>query len=584
MSTRQQHIARARERSLARRTPKDPEDRVELKLAGSKGKHLALVVSERDVAWAQAFPTSRHMRSSGLVMLSPCIEVWQKLAFYVDSGAIDTTEPAAAVLERLENEYIQHRIAVRKAEARFKRVSDLAVPIPMKTRPWDHQARAIGFSFGLPATAVFMEQGTGKTFVGCALAGQRFLEGSVNRVLISTVKSAIDVWKQQLTQHCDFPFVVSAQEGPVLVPESDPGKLQIIVTNHDRVAISRKLLLKWKPDMVIIDESQKIQSRKGARSKALFAIGDRAKFRLCETGTPLAQNPLSIWSQFRFLNPDILGRSFQRFKERYCKLGGYMGLEVRGFQNLDELAEKIHSISFRCTKSECLDLPQEVTQRVMIDMDAASRRAYKQMDLEFIADIGNERIRVDRRVSAIAKLRQITSGMVKNDRGELLPLSQQKVSELRNLLQDRDWSRKAVVFTVFDHEMELVLDMSRKLGLSPLSLRGKTKDHGQVWRAFQSNETHGIIAVQIATGGAGIELTAANQAYYLSPTFSFLDDNQSRARLHRIGQRDPVTYSYLLMKKTVDEHVMDVLESAGDLSTELLDRKRDYQLQRSKLR
>src|SRR5690606_16547233 len=126
----------------------------------------------------------------------------------------------------------------------------------------------------------------------------------------------------------------------------------------------------WGPQIVIADESQKIKNIKAQQTKAVTALGKMAKHRLILTGTPVTQSPLDFFAQYKFLDPRIFGTSFTKFRSRYAIMGGYGGYQVMGYQNLEELAAKAHSIAVRVTKEQCLDLPETANQFVYADLAA----------------------------------------------------------------------------------------------------------------------------------------------------------------------------------------------------------------------
>src|SRR5690606_33947528 len=140
----------------------------------------------------------------------------------------------------------------------------------------------------------------------------------------------------------------------------------------------------WGPQIVIADESQKIKNIKAQQTKAVTALGKMAKHRLILTGTPVTQSPLDFFAQYKFLDPRIFGTSFTEFRSRYAIMGGYGGYQVIGYQNLEELSAKAHSIAFRVTKKECLDLPETINQFVYAGLETEAEKLYQTLRKEAI--------------------------------------------------------------------------------------------------------------------------------------------------------------------------------------------------------
>ena len=78
------------------------------------------------------------------------------------------------------------------------------------------------------------------------------------------------------------------------------------------------------------------------------------------------------------------------------------------------------------------------------------------------------------------------------------------------------------------------------------------------------------MVVQIATGGVGITLTAANVAIFYSTDYSNTNYEQAKARIDRIGQTKKVTIIHIAAKNTIDEVISKALISKQKVSEALL--------------
>src|SRR5690606_36031809 len=117
--------------------------------------------------------------------------------------------------------------------------------------------------------------------------------------------------------------------------------------------------------------------------------------RLILTGTPVTQSPLDFFSQYKFLDPSIFGDSYYAFKARYAveqPIGNSGGKRVVGYKNMAELVQKAHSIAFRVTKAEALDLPEQVDQVLYATLEPEAQRLYNQMARESVAELSQERV------------------------------------------------------------------------------------------------------------------------------------------------------------------------------------------------
>lgn len=472
------------------------------------------------------------------------------------------------------------RVRIRAAETKFKK-NAISLPVPLKNTPMPFQVRCVGFGTTVTSAAYFPRPGTGKTFCAIATAGIRYLDGQVKRLLVSCPKSVLPVWTKEFKKHSDFDYSLVSIKKKWIEPEEHG--LEVIVINYDKIKSRMKDILKWKPDMVVLDESHRIGSPTTLRSKACHKLGDQVVYKNILTGTPLGQTPLGIWSQYRFLNKDIFGVSYKHFKERYAVMGGWKGKQVFSYKNLGELAEKMHSISFRITEDEVLQLPGEVTQIHYCQPDKITRDLYKKMDKELGFTFKGQEVEVEQSVSRLIKLRQITSGMVKSSEGDkdLIHISDIKISLLREILGDNPG--KKVIFTSFKHEIRAIGELLDELGILYLTLHGGTPDSERavLEERFTQEKDLDILVIQISTGAEGQDFSIANMDIFYSPTYSWIYTDQGKARIYRKGQEKKVRHLFMVMEGTIEEDIVNMLDTIGDMSTDLLDSKRTYKLTRS---
>lgn len=536
------------------------------------GKKRGFVIQgePEELDLASGIPGAVYRRSEGVVRLPENLASWRSLR---DVEFDSVSDSAAQKLESLKTEYRRHRAQIRSAERRFKLTGETDIPVPLKTNPFRHQVQAFGFASSIPQCALLMDQGTGKTMVTIAVTGKLFLEGEAQRVLVICPKAVKPVWPKELKKHAGFEWCAS-QDKP---PEGEG--LQFWVTNYDRVKREHKRLKKWKPDVIILDESHRIKNHKAQRTKAVLALGANVSRKYILSGTFIGKCISESWSQFKFLNSDIFGSRFTQFKERYLRMGGYMGYQVIGYKNEDEFADKMHSISFRVTKDECLDLPPLTYQRLYVESDRETQRVYKELELDLFTKIEGEEITVGREITKQMKLRQVVGGLIKTDNQQIAKVSGKKASTLKEILEDRI-DKKTLVYFSFTHEIEIAKGIAKELGVKCLVLDGRTKDKDrEVFETrFQEDDSLPFAFIQIQTGAEGLTLTAADLAIFYSPTFSFIGFSQARDRFYRIGTTKPVTVLFIIMEKTVDEHIVEVLESNRQLLDTYLEKKRNYSL------
>lgn len=451
--------------------------------------------------------------------------------------------------------------------------------MPIKTKPFLHQIRAFNMGIQLPAAALLMEQGCGKTLTAIAVAGARFLRGEVKRLLVIAPTSVVPVWPKEFEEHADFPHDVKALEGPstkrkkILTTWSrNDNQLQVAVLNFEGSWRMDDAIYKWKPDMIILDESQRIKTHNTKQSKEIHKLGARAKYRYILTGTPITNGPLEFFSQYKFLDPKIFGKNFYAFRSRYAVMGGYGNHEIKGYQNLDELTSKAHRIAFRVTKKEALDLPETTNQTLYCDLEPSAAKVYKQVAKESIAELEKSTITANNVLTRALRLSQITGGFVKDEAGSILHVSQNKLKLLEETVSDLiDAGKKAVIFARFTPEIEAIQQMLNKKKIGYVTIQGGTKNRGEIVEQFQNNQNCKVFLGQIQAVREGLTLTAADTLIFYSLDYSYANYSQAAARIHRIGQKNRCTYVHLIARDTIDEHVMKAISEKKDLADLVID-------------
>jgi len=465
--------------------------------------------------------------------------------------------------------------------------------MPIKAKPFRHQILGYNLGITIPAVALLMEQGCGKTLTSIAIAGRRFQRGEVQRVLVCAPTSMVPVWPKEFEQYADFPHDVRALEGPVKEREriladwkTDPNTLQVAIINYEATWRMEDAITRWKPDMIICDESQRIKTPGAKQSKTLHRLGKLAKYRLILTGTPVTQSPLDFFSQYKFLDPSIFGDSYYAFKARYAveqPIGDTRAKKVIGYKNLGELVKKAHSVAFRVTKAEALDLPEQVDQVLYATLEPKAQKLYNQMLRESVAELSEEKtIAAPNILSKLLRLSQLAGGFA-GEGGEVEQVSNAKLSLLKEALDDLlGAGKKVVIFARFIPEIEAILELLKEcdVGYSWIAGAVPQSERGPAVERFQKDEDCRVFVAQLQTAGLGITLTAADTAIFYSLDYSYANYEQCRARIHRIGQRNTCTYIHLIARGTVDEDVMEALRRKKNVADLVVDRWKEILMRR----
>jgi SNF2 family DNA or RNA helicase len=350
---------------------------------------------------------------------------------------------------------------------------------------------------------------------------------------------------------------------------------------------------RYSPDMVVVDESHKIKSVTGNASRVMARVTDFVKRRVLLTGTVMPHGPLDVFAQWRFMAPYAFGdtlpdgtvkkATYGNFKPRYARLGGWMGKEVIGYQNLDEMQRIMSQNAVVARKEDALDLPPTTPITVPVHLTATEKRAYKDLTDNLYVDLPSGRVVVDNWLTQAMRLRQITSGHMPDDTGTIQVLGQSKVNTIRSLVQDTLTSEKRIViFCNFTEEIRLLRGALESMkgdaaaevmvitGATPVAERLRMRQRFGVQP--EDDPTRMVIVAQIKTISLSVnELVSANHAIFGSLSQQRDDLIQAQDRLNRIGQTRPVTFWFCLAPGTVDEVIMKSHRDRTSLEAAMLD-------------
>ncbi|MFZ2541920.1 MAG: DEAD/DEAH box helicase [Gallionella sp.] len=484
-----------------------------------------------------------------------------------------------------------------------------------KTTPFKHQVVAFELSRDREEFALFCEQGTGKSKIVLDTAAWLYARGEIDALLVIAPNGVQRNWivnelPTHLPDHChavaaywtSAPRKAERQALDALWNPKRQG-LRVLAMNVEAFSTERsktysKKFLHAFRCLMVVDESSRIKNN-NPRTKALIAAGKLSPYRRILTGTPVTQSPLDAYTQFKFLDENILGFSSQyAFKNRYAEMlpahhplvrhisrGSRFTPQLiatnpdgtKRYQNLDELKAKMSPHSFRVTKVECLDLPPKVYERRYVELTSDQRRLYEKLKKDFVAEFGGGQINAALAMTRMMRLQQITGGFapVLDEVGNTIAThpvgkTNPKIDALLELLEETEG--KVIIWARFRKELELIANALRK----EFGAKSVVEYHGKVSNAdrqaavdgFQSPDAQSprFFVGQQHSGGIGLTLTAAATVIYFSNDFSLETRLQSEDRAHRIGQQKSVTYIDIEAVDTLDRKVIDALRSKKDMA------------------
>jgi SNF2 family DNA or RNA helicase len=314
--------------------------------------------------------------------------------------------------------------------------------------------------------------------------------------------------------------------------------------------------------MIFLDESSMIKNGKTLRTQFVLEKLSGAKRKYIGTATPVTNNPLDIYTQFKFLDPSIFSHmKYSDFKAYYCILekhtlaNGRTYNESKGYKNMDDLRKRIKYHSMELKIEDCEDLPGKIYTRRPLEMLPALKKQYNDMlnnaFLNTPSGMITSKLIIDLRI----RLHQILSGIhLKHQKDNM------KLIELENIIDENLHSgNQIIIWCEYLASMDLITSLLDSKKIKYSEIRGATKDRKEQVDRFQNGTTK-VFVGQVRTGGMSITLTAGNITVYYENTFSLEDRLQTEGRPYRIGQDKKVVYIDLPYKGTIDMEILEAIK------------------------
>lgn len=398
-------------------------------------------------------------------------------------------------------------------------------------------------------------------------------------MLIVAPLSILSVWEAEFAQFAAFDYALAVLTGDGAkkadtLRHMNGTALQVAVVNYESAWRMERELSAWGPDLIVCDEGHKIKTHNISASKAMHRLGAKAGYRLLLTGTLITNKAIDVFSPYKFLNPTIFGTSFYAFRNRYFDMVGYGNHTPVLKKSMEaELSARLHSIAYRAAKADCLDLPETTDVVRQVELEPAARNIYRSLVKESFAELASGEVTAPNVLTRLLRLSQLTGGFLGNDENAAVQqISSAKLSAMEDILDSAvAEGQKLVIIARFLPEIRAICKELDGRGLRYACITGEVQDRAAQVAQFQNDPDVLAFVGQIATAGLGLTLTAASTMVFYSLDYSMSNYEQAKARIHRVGQRNPCTYIHLIAKGTVDEKVLTALRNKADLAKALVD-------------
>lgn len=454
-----------------------------------------------------------------------------------------------------------------------------------KVKPYKHQIE--GIEYGLNNTHGWLlldDQGLGKTFQMICLADNlRQLEGLQHCLVICGVNSLKNTWLSEVSIYSDLDATILGQKitkRGKLVIGSVADRLEhlksdikefFVITNMQTLQ-SKEFAeafkkSKTKFDMIVFDEAHRVKNPSSASAKTLMKL--KAKRRIGLSGTVIMNKPEDAYVPLKWT--DNVSCNYTQFKNMFNVYGGFGGVQVVGYKNLNILQDLIKSCSLRRLKKDVLDLPERTFVTERVDMGKEQQDLYNQV-AEGIAkelDLLPGKPTIIQELTINMRLRQITAypGIVSTAVTKSAKL--ERLEELVETIVSQ--GDKVVVFNTFKGAAYVEKDLLSQY--NPVICTGDQDDDeiNMHKYTFMNDPTCKVMIATWQKMGTGHTLTAASYMIFIDTPWTQADFSQASDRIYRIGQKNACTIITLITNDSYDERVAEILDRKEQLAGYLTD-------------
>jgi SNF2 family DNA or RNA helicase len=493
---------------------------------------------------------------------------------------------ASDALEFIDREIERAEMLVREQEW-LKQLEAGTLDLNLLSAPlYDYQVRGALFLACRGRSILGDDMGLGKTAQTLAAVELLARERGIQKALVVAPASVKYQWESEIKKFTGRPVQV-IEGGPEarLDQYAEPTFYRLV--NYEQVVRDREAVNAWQPDVVILDEAQRIKNWEAKTSREVKKL--RSRYAMVLTGTPLENRLEELYSIVQFVDERRFGPAFQFLHEH--RVLDEQG-NLRGYRNLEKIREKLAPIFLRRTRAEVLtQLPARTDNTVFVELADAQRGPYEEqrvalarlLQKNYLTDLDRKRV-----LACIVNLRTICDSLFLHDRqtraspkldefaelvpeliGDLASGGRQPPVPSAEQGADAPRSPNAHKLVVFSQWETMVMEAARvleALGVGHAILHGGLpgKERKAVLERFASDPACKVF-LSTDAGGTGLNLQTADTVVNLELPWNPAVLEQRIARVHRMGQSRPVRVINFVTRGTIEEKVLRTLEAKQNL-------------------
>jgi SNF2 family DNA or RNA helicase len=500
-------------------------------------------------------------------------------------------------LNAMLNGWTKHRMELEFIR-KFGENDPLEVPgLKLPLRPFQR----VGVMYLTAAKKAILgdQPGTGKTpqTIATYLLALSRIDPAMKALILCPSSLVDTAWRKNFRKFSDIePTIVrgTLKEREIIYNQSP----QVLVVSYAYFLRDKELIAKHhRVKFMGMDEAQRVTSEDAKTTNAVIDYIDdvNPSFMIPITGTPVNNWPDDLWALMRMISPRLSGTS-RSFKKRYVvkkpvwrrnpKTGKaepvvkeygsgrdgkpkrmFQVKRVAGYKNLDELRDKFAPFIIRRLKSEVLkDLPPVTHEQYDIDLSAHEREVYETMKKDFLLAMVSDDESEGAAFQWLMRAQQIADSL-EIFNGERVS---SKLAAVKEFIRDNAEEHKIVLFSRFKEMTDiLVREFS---DLDPAYYHGEIPQDKRdpIAERFQNDPTQRLFVGTLKAGGEGLDLFKADIVAFYDRWWSPTAQDQAIGRLDRMGQENPVLAVSFVVRDSIEERIMALIQEKRELIAHVL--------------
>lgn len=437
--------------------------------------------------------------------------------------------------------------------------------------PMSHQKDTASFFTLHKRAFCFNEQGTGKTAAAIWAADYLMTQGLVRRALIICPLSIMQAsWQSDLFKCAVHRHVGIAHGSREKRKAIINGAAEFIVINYDGVeTVAEDIKADGRFDLIIVDEANAYKNINTKRWKTLKGLLTEKTWLWMMTGTPAAQSPTDAFGLAKMTVPDNVPRFFGAFRDMVMvNISRFKWIPKPTAQQTVFAALQP---AIRFTKEQCIDLPEITYMNRVAPLTAQQEKYYKILKDDMLMVAAGEEVSTVNAATNLNKLLQISGGAVYTDTGNTIEFDvSNRLAVVQEVIDEA--SHKVLVFVPFTHTLDLLRNYLIKNGVTCEVINGSVNVNKRtdIFKRFQETPDPRVLLIQPQAASHGVTLTAANVVIWYAPVTSIETYLQANARIHRQGQKNPMTVVHI-SGSPVENKLYSMLQNKLSTHTKLVD-------------